>query len=457
MSNSETNESGPRIDIVVVGTDDAGQPFHEKLPATIGEGGKYSLSLARPLRVWDCVRIEFPTRAGEQPRGIAARVTWVQEGTDPAGPRTIHLQPEGMIEGTLPAPSNLPPPPVPPPLGKSEAPVPQAAAPAPVPPKSGDAAAPPPVPPEKTAPPPVPFATPPRPTAAPPPAAESKGPLLDAVRAEATAAVSRDLLRQLIGEAHTVSVEVGRKIIKELTDHSAGLAATLSGEAQNHAKQIQARADELQQLWNNMRATLERERTALDELHRSRLQAFREATDAHTADAGRQLRGFRHAQTEQQRAIEAHLQQTVYATTTTAGREAERKMDGLVSAATARARAEIDALEAARERSWRERTASLQGNLENFLARWEAGLQGAEAALQSLQVATQQAQAAAASPVAKAPAPEPQPQAPAPAETFSVTERIQQSLAAARATFRESLAEISRVLEQSLQANKFPT
>jgi len=436
MNSPETNSGGPRIDIVVVGTDQAGQPFREMAAATIGEDGSYHLALARPLRVWDAVRIEFSAaHPGEKSRGIAARVVSVQEGADPAGPRVIHLQPEGLIKGPLRPAGNAPPP------ANGEIPAPPAAA----------AKTPPTIPGHD-----APAATPPAPVA-PASAVDAKGPLLDAVRAEAAAAVSRDLLRQLIGEAHTVSVEVGRKIIKELTDHSAGLAATLSGEAQNHAKQIQARADELQQLWSGMRATLERERTALEELHRARLQAFRVAADAHTAEAGQQLQGFRRAQSEQQRAIEAHLQQTVYATTSTAGREAEHKMEGLVSAATARARAEIDALEAARERSWRERTAHLQGNLENFLARWEAGLQGAEAALESLQAATQQAQTAAAAPAVRTPAPEPQPQAPAPGETFSLTERIQQSLAAARATFRESLAEISRVLEQSLQANKFPT
>lgn len=443
---SEKDTGAPKINIMVTGMDAAGELYREQVSATIAEGGQYSFSIARPLRVRDSVLIEFPTaRAGEKPRKIAARVMSIQAGADPDNPKEIRLQPEALMERPPQAGEHAPAPPAP--VVPKEEP----AAPAPA---AGVVTPPPPTPAGKTSAPPAPSAPAARVAAPPSSGAEPKAPLLEAVRADAAEAMYRDLLRRLAADAHTISVELGRKVSKELSDHTAGLTAALSSEAQNQMKLIHTRVDELQHLWDSLRATFEKERALLEEIHRGKLQAFRDDVDILAEEAGKKVEKFRAAQIREQQAIEAHVQQAVRDSVHAATREVATKAEEMAVSAAKRAREQIQTQESAQERQWQERTTRLQGKLDNFLAQLDVRVQQADSALQALQAAAQQAEEfgsrlqADASRAATPP--------PAAEQRVSFSEQLQNSLATAREAFRQRMADISQVLENSLQASKFP-
>jgi hypothetical protein len=163
------------------------------------------------------------------------------------------------------------------------------------------------------------------------------------------------------------------------------------------------------------------------------------------AGATSALEKLRTGQTEERLAMEAHLQQTIWTSINAATREVEGKLGGIAEGAAERAGQKVAAQLNEQEQSWRERASAVQDSLRNLVSQIEAGVQRAESALQSLQAAAEQAEAYGVRLQKGAPT----------SEAAGMAERIQKSIAEARVAFRQSLAEVSKVLENSLQANKF--
>jgi len=422
-SSNAANEAASPVSIIVTGMDSRGQLYREQVTATVVEGDQYCFTMSRHVRLQASVLIEFPAAKGtEKPRRLSCRVVFAGNDPDPENPREVHLRPEESLKRSAgPAPVAVVPP------------APAASAPQP----TVTAA---PAPPLQVAPQAAPPATRPAPAnlvaAEPAPAAPNAAPLLDAVRGQAADGILKEVQAKLAAESMTLSRQVGQQIAKELSEHATRLSHALETEVAKQTSHVQARIDELRALLGTIQMEMEGKRTLAEEDQRGRLEAFDKKTRAMLREAENRFGDFRAALAEQQRTIQAHVQQTVCDSLSTATKQIEGKLDSITQAAAGKSQAVMA-----------EQARQLEDRLQTLYGRLSYEMRNAEAALTALQAAAgeaEQCRAGLESSVAAVPK--------LPPVDAAMRQHIQDSIALARSGFRESLERISQQLESGLSS-----
>jgi len=420
-SSNAANEAASPVSIIVTGMDSRGQLYREQVTATVVDGDQYCFTMSHHVRLQASVLIEFPAAKGtEKPRRLSCRVVFAGNDPDPENPREVHLRPEESLKrGAGPVPVAQPAP-------AASAPQPMVtAAPTPPPHIAPQAA------------PPAARPAPANPVAAEaPPAAPNAAPLLDAVRGQAADGILKELQAKLAAESMTLSRQVGQQIAKELSEHATRLSHALETEVAKQTGQVQARIDELRALLGTIQMEMEGKRTLHEEDQRGRLEAFDKKTRAMLREAENRFGDFRAALAEQQRTIQAHVQQTVWDSLSTATKQIEGKLDSITQAAAGKSQAAMDA-----------KAKQLEDRLQTLYSRLSYEMRNAEAALTALHEAAGQAEKCRAgleSSVAAVPK--------LPPVDAAMRQQIQDSIALARSGFRQSVERISQQLESGLNS-----
>lgn len=414
-SSSAANETASRVTIIVTGMDSRGQLYREQVTATIVDNDQYCFVMSRHVRLQDSVLIEFlPSKANEKPRKTSCRVVFAGSDPDPENPREVYLRPEESLKRPLAVPPSVQATPASPaPRLEAASPpapqiTPQAVRPAPAMPAAAEPVA----------------------------AAPNAAPLLDAVRGQSVALIYKELQAKLASDGLAISVQLTQKISKELSDHATRLSHALETEVAKQTGHVQARIDELRQLLGAIQMEMEGKRALQEEDQRGRLEALDKQTRAMIREAENRFGDFRAALAEQQRTIQAHVQQTVWDALSSATQQIEGKLDRITQAAADKSKAALD-----------EQAKQLEGRVQSLFTRLSFEVRSAEAALGALRDAAGQAEECRArveSTVAAVPK--------LPPLDAAMRQQIQDSIAMARSGFRESVERISQQLESGLSS-----